>query len=161
MQVLAGVGVIRASVYFIFPLITAIGKPAWSLWLSCLSTGMKIVAFLVSVQSGIVMVALSLLIATAMVIPAYFEVLRRLTQIKLRVALQQYLVPLVASSIMAFLLIGIKTLLQDWNYVQAELLVYSLLGAIIYAGIIIFAEPELLRRIMNFVNTQLQRRKHS
>ncbi len=148
MQVLALMGVLRAIVGFNVAILISQGKPSWRLVIQSIETVVMVGGFMIAVSWGIVAVALARLIAGIALTPVWFRASQRLSGIRVRLFLQNCLVPLGGSSIMLAAIYMAKTLVGDALGGFAELSVYCLAAAIAYIVAVRLLSPGLASEAM-------------
>lgn len=140
LRVLALTGVVQATVFLIGPLLLALGAPGGRLALSGLRATIGIVAILAASSSGLVAISAGLVVRDLLVVPAFLWAARRTAGITIRRYVIQLRPAIIGSAIMLVAVLIAKGLL-DLDVSLAALLVYSLLGALIYAFSIRIFEP--------------------
>jgi PST family polysaccharide transporter len=155
MQILGFVGVLHCVFQFKVTLITAMGKPWWIMWSSCLNAITDFIFFAVAVHWGIVAVAAAYAIRTYCFSPIRLWMLYQLTGIKLRKYFCQYTAPLLSSLGMIITVIGTKYLLQDWLSITSILVVSTAIAVITYVTIIFLVAPQLFKQTKDLLKLAL------
>jgi len=148
MQCLAFVGIARALVNFTGAVIMAMGKPSWSLALAFSDTLVRIIAFAIAIQWGIVAVAIALVISTYLFAPIRLYVVNKLLPINFFTYCKQFIPPLFASGVMSITILVAKQLLNPNLNVQLILGLYVVLGALAYGATILIGAPDLTQRLL-------------
>ena len=139
MQILAFLGVVQFLTYLNGTMLKALGKPSWQMIIVVVTTVLKMVAFLIAVNFGIIAVAIATLCVGCVVAPAYYWTLHRLIPIRLGAYLGHLKGPLVASVLAGAAMFAIRGVLGD-SHPLVTLLVGAAGGAVIYiASIRVFA----------------------
>ncbi|MCM1984906.1 MOP flippase family protein [Lyngbya confervoides] len=148
MQCLAFVGVARALVNFTGAVIMAMGKPSWSLMLSLSDTLVRIIAFAIAVQWGIVAVAIALVISTYLFAPIRLVVVNQLIPLDFLTYCKQFIPPLLGSGVMVVSLLTAKQFLNLTLNAQFLLGLYILIGALAYGLTTAIGAPDLTQRLL-------------
>ena len=149
MQVLAFVGMIRSISFFKGSVFMALGKPQWRLWLGFLTVGLNLLGFAIALPWGIVAVTVAYAVRGLLVFPVGQWAISRLIDIPLLTYLQQFIVPLLGSVIMAAGILLMKAPVSTVIESKiAALIVYTLLGALLYGAIIRLAAPQLFKHLL-------------
>ena len=139
MQILAFLGVVQFLTYLNGTMLKALGKPSWQMIIVVVTTVLKIAAFLIAVNFGIIAVAIATLCVGCVVAPAYYWTLHRLLPIRLGAYLGHLKGPLIASVLAGAAMFAIRGLLGD-SHPLVTLLVGAAGGALVYiASIRIFS----------------------
>lgn len=101
MRILIFMGILLSFSSFNSSVFVAMGKPDWSLWLSCLNATMSVLGALWVVKSGILAVALAFVISIYLVFPLSLWLLGKIIEISWQNYLKQLITPLIASLVMA------------------------------------------------------------
>jgi len=127
--------------------ITALGKPNWSLKANLLNSVVNVIGFSLAVRWGIVAVAVAFVVGNYLVSPVRFLMVRELTGIETATYLQQFTIPLFGSLIMAGAILGSKYFVADAWIAPVRLAIYIAIGAIIYSSIVILFMPKLISQV--------------
>lgn len=109
LQVLCLIGLLYAGFYFHGPILTALGKPQWNLFLNALQATGNCAAFLIGVRWGILGVAVAYVLRAYLMAPIHLWVLQREAALEPRVYLKQFVPAGLASTAMMLSVIAIKT----------------------------------------------------
>lgn len=152
MQILAMIGILQSVLFFNGSVMKATGKPNWYLGIMLLTAICSIIGFLITVQWGIYAVAASFVIAGYLVAPVSYYVLHKLINIDLKTYLLQFAAPLMASLLMAAVIIGLKYLFRDMEINKyLELIIYVAVGAITYLIAISLLAKDLSRQVLELL----------
>jgi PST family polysaccharide transporter len=155
MQVLGLISLLYAGLYYNDPLIMALGKPQWSLRLTCLEAILNFVFFVVAVRWGIVAVASAFVIRGYLMFPIVLLVVNKVLPFKWDEYFRQYLPQLIAGLGMVFALLGAKFLLNDKLNVHILLPAYIVFGVAVYVTTILVIAPKLLRQAVELFRSAL------
>ena len=89
MQILAFFGLIQVLTYLNGTTIKALGKPSWLVVIVGITAGLKVGAFLVAVQYGLIAVAVAATFVGWVVAPLYYWGVRRLVDVNLSEVLEE------------------------------------------------------------------------
>jgi len=161
MQILNIIGILYAGFYFNAPLIMAVGKPEWKLRLDIFRTFFYVTAFYFAVRWGIVAVAASYVISAYVIAFATIWVIKKLININVKIYVGKYIIPLIGSLIMIFAIAFTKYILtRNFTLSYTLLLTYGILvGLITYPLSIWIIKPELIKKIIEMINSNLLRFK--
>jgi PST family polysaccharide transporter len=151
MQILSLVGLLRTVTYFKGSIFMAMGKPSWHLKINLLSAILNVLGFAIAVRWGIVAVAFAYLARACIVFPVSQTVVSKLLQAPILVYLKQFASPLLGSMIMVAAIWVARYLLNDLLSVLIQLVVYIMLGAIVYGIAIRLFAPQLFQQILDIV----------
>ena len=139
---LAFVGIFQAMSHFAGLVILAKGKPSWRFGLGCLDALAQVLAVSLVVQWGIVAVAVACLIRIALTYPVFLLSVHRLVGLDLATYLHRSMMPAVASSLMAAVVLGARWLLVDSLSPMALLACSIAIGVLAYSSFIgLLARP--------------------
>lgn len=161
MQVLAFIGILHSLLYFNSSVFMATGKPAWSFHIAILNAVANVIAFVLVVRWGIIAVAAAYVIRGYLLSPLPVWLLKRIINIELKTYLNQFVAPLVGSSIMAALIIGLKLLLDDRLGLYLRLILYILGGGLAYLLAIRWLVNPVWREIITLIQQTMPRWKSS
>jgi PST family polysaccharide transporter len=159
MQVLNLVGVLYAGFYYNGPMIMALGKPSWNLWLNCLQAAGNIIFFLIAVRWGIVAVAASYVIRGYLMAPVTVWVVNRVLPLNVFEYLRQYAAPWAATGVMVAIIFGTKFFLSEIVTTPVLLVLCIVLGAIAYGVTILLIAPQLAQRAIALFRSALPQSK--
>ncbi|NJL35712.1 MAG: MOP flippase family protein [Leptolyngbyaceae cyanobacterium SM1_4_3] len=159
MQILNLVGILYAGFYYNGPMIMALGKPSWNLWLNCLQAVGNVIFFLIAVRWGIVAVAASYVIRGYLMAPITVWVVSRVLPLKLFEYLRQYAAPFAATGVMVAIIFGTKSLLGEVVNTTVLLVLCIAVGAIAYSVTILLIAPQLLQRAIALFRSALPQSK--
>ncbi|MBD2073819.1 lipopolysaccharide biosynthesis protein [Phormidium sp. FACHB-592] len=160
LQVLALAGLFQSISFFKSSVFVAMGKPSWSLWLSLLSMVLNLIGFSIAVRWGIVAVAVAFVVRGYLVFPIGQWAVSRLINAPVLTYLKQFAVPLASAILMSIvILLARHLLLSITNIPILIVLVSSLLGTAVYAGLIRFLSPSLFTCLLDFIQLLLMRSK--
>jgi PST family polysaccharide transporter len=150
MQLLALVGIIRCMTFFNGPVIIACGKPSWAFSFALGSALTAVAVYGVTVQWGIVAVAVGHLIHRCAVAPFPVWLVRKLIGLNPVTYLREYLAPAAASLIMIAVVAAAKHFLAAaGNHVILAIAV--LIGVVVYAGVMRLIAPDRLRQAVEYI----------
>lgn len=158
MQILALNGVLVIVMSFSGPSIMAIGKPSWNFRLLFVNTVVKVPAFLIAVEYGIVWVAAALVASNYLVWPLYLWALKRLLSVKFITLFNRLAAPVVATLLMVGALAGFKLIARDFVGIQVMLTLSIILGAVVYLGAIALIAPDIFKQIFNLLKAVLPKK---
>lgn len=152
MQVLALIGILHSVYYFNNALIRAAGKPSWSLGLTALNSLINVIAFAIAVQWGILAVAVAYVMRGYLLAPLPIWVVKKLIKLNVWTYVRQYVVPLVGSLVMVATVAGFKHFFGSFIGLVLLLVICIILGASVYAVIILLIAPQLSRQIIDIAH---------
>lgn len=161
MQILAFNGVLVSATTFIGPVIMAVGKPFWNLMLILVNTVVKIIAFLLVVQKGIIFIAIALVASSYLALPSRLWVMNRLAGISWLKLCQQFVAPFVASIAMVLCILGTKYVLQQSMTDQWLLGIYIIVGIVSYSLAAWLLAPHLFRKLCSALMSSLPAKRFS
>ncbi|MDP8975771.1 MAG: lipopolysaccharide biosynthesis protein [Actinomycetota bacterium] len=132
LQVLALTGPLISVSRLKGPLLMAIGRPSWDLWLNAFSFALFLPAFLIGVEHGILGVAISYALASAVEAPVVMLVVSRGIQARLGAVLRPLVPVASATAVMAAGTAGVGELLQGSVAQPLQLVGMVLTGAALY-----------------------------
>jgi O-antigen/teichoic acid export membrane protein len=154
LQVLSFAGLFQSISFFKSAVFVAMGRPAWSFRLSCLSVVLNVVGFAIALRWGIVAVAAAFVIRGYLVFPVGQWAVSRLIHTSMLVYLQQFIVPLMSALAMAGTMLITKEWLQSW--VSSPLGLVALcsgVGFITYSLLIYAFSPLLVQELLLITQT--------
>lgn len=126
MQVLAIAGLAQSVLFVNGVVLKSLGRPGWRLVIMAVSVALLVAAFAVAVQWGIVAVAWALVAVTYGMAPVWLAATNRLVGLTPRRYLEQVGPPLIASLMMAGLVLALELIVDGWPLLwQVVLLVGS------------------------------------
>jgi PST family polysaccharide transporter len=135
----------------------ATGNPNVRLRLALARSVVTILGFLLVVRWGILAVAVSFLVTTAVAVPVMNSIaMKRLVGVPFRSQFTPHIVPVVGSAVMAMILLVAKGPMAAWDD-RLALAAYVLLGAVTYTASISLLQPRLLRQAVNLLQAALPR----
>ena len=157
LQVLCLVGLLYAGFYFHGPILTALGKPQWNLFLNALQAAGNCVAFLIGVRWGIVGVATAYVLRAYLMAPIHLWVLRREADVETGPYLKQFLPAGAASLVMmlgiaAFESVAARSLPATTGFALAVCT-----GVAVYVVVILVLQPQLRGQIRAFGDSARRR----
>ncbi len=141
LQVLCLIGFLYAGFYFHGPLLSALGRPQWNLYLNAVQAVTNCAAFLIGVRWGIVGVAAAYVLRAYLTSPLHFLVLRRALGLQPLTYLKEFLPAIAASSVMALAILALKLLFPVASSPIA-LAIGVPLGGATYGLILLALQPE-------------------
>jgi O-antigen/teichoic acid export membrane protein len=152
MQVLSLIGILQSVFFFNTTVLLAMGKANWRLWINCLNAVTNFIAFISVIRWGIVAVAAAYAIRGYLFSPIPLFAIHKLIHIQALQYLRQCSVPLISSLVMVVVMVGTRSLLNGITTNTYVLLaVCSVVGLIVYLGLIQLLAPKLIRKITNLV----------
>jgi len=151
LQVLSLSALLFAIQGFSGNVITALGKPSWSLKANLLNSVVNVIGFALTVRWGIVAVAVAFVVGSYLVSPVRFLMVRKLAGIETAAYLQQLTIPLLGSLIMAGTILGAKYFVADRFVAPVRLAIYVAIGTIVYGSIVILLMPKLIQQARTLV----------
>ncbi len=153
LQVLSLAGLFQSISFFKSSVFIAMGHPAWSLWLSCLSVVLNLIGFAIALRWGIVAVAAAFVIRGYLVFPIGQWAVSRLIRTPILTYLQQFITPLISALTMAGIMLLLKIWVQNWMVSPLGLaIVSSGVGLIIYVGLISIFSPTLFQELLSIAH---------
>ncbi len=150
LQVLILAGMVQSISFFKRSVFIAMGKSSWSLWLSLLSVVLNLTGFAIAIRWGIVAVAAAFVVRCYLVFPIGQWAIGRLIHVRMLTYFQQFAIPLFSTVVMSVTIFGIRqVLIQIWNIPILIIAINSVLGAIIYLGLIRWRSPSLFQKLVN------------
>lgn len=160
MQILAFFGLIQVLTYLNGTTIKALGKPGWLVVIVGITAALKVSAFLVAVQYGLVAVAVAATCVGWIVAPLYYWGVRRLVGVSLLEYLGSLRVPLVGSILSAATMLAVRYLLDDVRALVV-LAVAGVAGAAVYYATVRLLAPPLADEVRDLVGRGLPSRGFS
>jgi PST family polysaccharide transporter len=157
MQILAFFGLIQVLTYLNGTTIKALGKPGWLVIIVGITAALKVSAFLVAVQYGLVAVAVAATCVGWIVAPLYYWGVRRLVEIDLATYWRSLRVPLAGSILSAGTMLGFRYLLEDARPLVI-LAVAGAAGAAVYYAAVRVLAPPLAAEVRDLVGNGLPSR---
>ena len=153
LQVLCLVGLLYAGFYFHGPLLAAVGKPQWNLFLNALQAAGNGAAFLIGVRWGILGVATAYVARAYLMAPIHLWVLRREAGLEIGAYVKQFLPAGVASVVMMLGLAALKFAPLPALPPVAALGLAVVAGGLLYLGVILALEPSLRARSRRWLSS--------
>lgn len=158
MQILSFIGMVHSVSYSNGSVIMAMGKPLWKLKLNCMHAVANVLGFIIAVRWGIVAVASVYVIRSYLLTPVDLCVVRRLIGIRLTTYIFQYAAPLSGSLGMVVAIFFTKYFFNDLINIYGLLAICTLMGALTYVSLMLLIAPNLIRQMLNLVNSFLPRK---
>jgi len=158
MQILAFFGLIQVLTYLNGTTIKALGKPSWLVVIVGITAGLKVGAFLVAVQYGLIAVAVAATFVGWVVAPLYYWGVKRLVDVSLSEYWRSLQVPVVGSILSAVAMLGARYLLED----ARPLVVLPLAGAVgaaVYYVTVRLLAPPLAAEVRDLVSRGVPSRR--
>nr|WP_234488779.1 lipopolysaccharide biosynthesis protein [Oxynema sp. CENA135] len=159
MQILAFIGPLQLSQGISTTLLTAMGKPSWSLAINFINSITHVIGFLIAVQWGFIAVAAARVTCGYLVAPIRMLMVRKLLNIKLITYANQFTVALTASLAMGMAMYGIQYFLGSLLNSFSILLLSSAIALMIYPLVIWLMAPELLKQVLEMANSIISRKR--
>jgi PST family polysaccharide transporter len=150
-QVLAGLGILQSVTFFNAALMMACGKPSWALGINALSVAVNLVAFFVALPWGIVAVTAAFTLRAYAIAPVGFVLVRKLIGLGVAANLRRYALPLLATLIMALVVLGTRRALDQFVPSNIHLGVSVVVGAVAYLLMIKRVAPSLAHRARELI----------
>ncbi len=157
MQLLALFGLVQVLTYLNGTTIKALGKPGWLVVIVGITAALKVGAFLVAVQYGLVAVALAAVCVGYAVAPLYYFGVRRLVAVDLAEYWRSLRMPLLGSLLAAATMLGVRYLLEDARSLVV-LAVAGVLGGTVYYAAVRLLAPPLAGEVRDLVSRGLPSR---
>ena len=157
MQILAFFGLIQVLTYLNGTTIKALGKPSWLTLIVGATAILKVAAFLVAVQFGLVAVAVAATCVGYAVAPLYYWGVKRLVGTTLREYWESLRVPLVGSIALVATMLALLYVL-DVNRAMITLAVTCAGGAVTYYVAVRLLAPPLANEVRDLVSRGLPSR---
>jgi O-antigen/teichoic acid export membrane protein len=148
MQVLALSGISATIISYNSSLLKALGKPGLLLGLSSLSTLLSVISFLVVVKWGILAVALAFVIRGFVWAPVPILVTRSRLKTDLYKYFSLFLTPLIASLIMALVIILTKAIFENYLNDLMLTIVCILYGVYTYLTVMLLIDPSFAKMLL-------------
>jgi PST family polysaccharide transporter len=146
MQVLAFIGILNATSYFNATALVSVGKPFWLFMTNLINALMNIIAMLIAVRWGIVAVAVAYVIRGYFLAPIPIWLLHRSINLNVRRYLLQLLPAIVGSIVMGIGVLGIKGFFLDRFPVGINVVLYTVIGMLVYCLVIWLVFPSIARQ---------------
>lgn len=160
MQVLALAGLAQSVLFVNGVVLKSLGRPGWRLAIMAVSVALVVAAFAVAVQWGIVAVAWALVGVTYAMAPVWLWATNRLVGLSFRRYLSQTGPPLVASLMMAALVLALELMVRDWPLLW-QVVVLVATGIAAYAlSLWVIARP-MARETLSLVRLSIPKRRAS
>jgi O-antigen/teichoic acid export membrane protein len=160
MQILAFFGLIQVLTYLNGTTIKALGKPGWLVVIVGITAGLKVGAFLVAVQYGLIAVAVAATLVGWIVAPLYYWGVKRLVDVSLSEYWRSLQVPVVGAILSAVAMLGARYLLEDARPLVV-LPVAGALGAVVYYVTVRLLAPPLAAEVRDLVSRGVPSRRSS
>jgi O-antigen/teichoic acid export membrane protein len=134
--------------------LTALGKPSWRLVITGITAILNVGAFLFAARHGIVAVAVAVLAVGYLTAPLSYWALNRLAPIDVRTYFRHIRGPLLASLVLAGVMLGLRHLLGDAS-AAVTLSVVSSAGVVVYIAAIRLLAPSLAEEVRELVRRAL------
>lgn len=158
-QILTLGGIFIATLQFSGSAAWSLGKPNWVLGVRIVSTGARIIAFLIAIPYGLLGIATAYTVSTVIVfVPLYLWLSVQLMKVDIGIYFKQYLVPAFATLIMLVGLFALNQMLTGLN-------AYIVVGLNIGVGILLYGvmtrwlEPEMVTKIIRILQTLFPKRR--
>ena len=158
MQILAFFGLIQVLTYLNGTTIKALGKPSWLVVIVGITAGLKVGAFLVAVQYGLIAVAVAATFVGWVVAPLYYWGVKRLVDVNLSEYWRSLQVPVVGSILSAVAMLGARYLLEDARPLVV-LPVAGAVGAAVYYVTVRLLAPPLAAEVRDLVSRGVPSRR--
>jgi len=158
MQILAFFGLIQVLTYLNGTTIKALGKPSWLVVIVGITAGLKVGAFLVAVQYGLIAVAVAATLVGWIVAPLYYWGVKRLVDVSLSEYWRSLQVPIIGSILSAVAMLGARYLLED----ARPLVVLPVAGAVgvaVYYVTVRLLAPPLAAEVRDLVSRGVPSRR--
>jgi PST family polysaccharide transporter len=132
-QVLMLVGIVHSAFFFFGSLLKAVGKPQWRFAMLSATAVLNVIGFVITVRWGIVAVAISYVCVGYLVAPFYLELVRRATDLSIKVYLKQYLPAMVCTLLMSLVVFTTRSAVAPLPGPYLRLLAIILAGIFSYA----------------------------
>jgi O-antigen/teichoic acid export membrane protein len=160
LQVLAIAGIFQSVSFFKSSVFVAMGRPSWSLWLSCLTVVLNLLGFAIAVRWGIVAVAAAFVIRGYLVFPVGQWAVSRLLHTPLFTYLKQFGVPLCSSLLMIVVMVFVRNTLLQLNLIPVLIVLFcSLIGFLVYVEMIRILSPKSFQEIVALLQLAVARIK--
>lgn len=159
MQILAFIGPIQLSQGISTTLLTAMGKPTWSLSINFINSVTHVIGFSITVWWGFIAVAAARVVCGYLVVPIRMLMVKKLIHLKLTTYFNQFTTPVVASLTMVAAIFGVKYLLSGWVPLVGILAVSMGIAAIVYPLMLWLLDRELVGVIWDMGYSVISRKK--
>ena len=150
LQVLCLIGLLYAGFYFHGPILTALGKPQWNLFLNAVQAAGNCAAFLIGVHWGIVGVATAYVARAYLMAPIHLWVLRREASVNIGDYVRQFIPAGAANLVMTLGIAALKLTLLRTLAPALSLSFAVVAGAALYLAVVLALEPRLRARFFAF-----------
>ena len=157
MQILSFFGLIQVLTYLNGTTIKALGKPGWLVIIVGITAALKVSAFLVAVQYGLIAVAVAAAAVGWIVAPLYYWGVRRLVGIGFSEYWRSLRVPVVGSILSAATMLALRLLLDDAQ-AFVVLAVAGAAGAAVYYATVRLLAPPLADEVRDLIGRGLPSR---
>jgi hypothetical protein len=137
--------------------IKALGKPGWLVVIVGITAALKVGAFLVAVQYGLIAVAVAATCVGWSVAPLYYWGVKRLVDIRLSEYWRSLQVPVIGSILSAATMLGFRYLLADARPLVV-LAVAGAAGAAVYYAAVRLLAPPLTGEVRDLISRGLPSR---
>ena len=141
MQILAFFGLIQVLTYLNGTTIKALGKPGWLVVIVGITAALKVGAFLVAVQYGLIAVAVAATCVGWIVAPLYYWGVKRLVGIDLSQYWRSLQVPVIGSILSAATMLGFRYVLEDARPLVVLVIAGTAGAAVYYVAVRLLAPP--------------------
>lgn len=155
MQVLAFIGILHTIFYFNNNVILATGRSDLALGLNVIYAVANVTGFFIAVHWGIFAVALAYTAAGYLTAPFPLLVVRKLIDIKISDYLRQFTLPIIGASIMALLVIGLRSALGPHLALVFLLPLEVAAGALTYALVVYIISPDIAYHLLDMAKTSI------
>jgi len=152
MRALSFVGLLQSICYLMRPLILANGRPKWYFRLELLGVGLTVTALLATVHAGIVAVAWSQVLATAVSCPVLFWAVSKLLGVNAREYIRSLLSASVGSIAMAMGMVLVRAMVATSVGPVWTLALALLIGVFIFCVTVWVVDPSALQRSLRYVH---------
>ena len=160
MQLLSLFGLIQVLTYLNGTTIKALGKPGWLTVIVGITAALKVVAFLIAVQYGLVAVAFAAVFVGWAVAPLYYWGVRRLVAVDLGGYWQSLRVPVLGSIVSTATMLGFRYLLDGAGARPLVVLaVAGAAGAAVYYVTVRLLAPPLAAEVRDLVSRGVPSRR--
>ncbi len=150
MQILSFFGLIQVLTYLNGTTIKALGKPGWLVVIVGVTAALRVGAFLVAVQYGLIAVAVAATCVGWGVAPLYYWGVRKLVGISFQEYWRSLRMPLAGSLLSAATMLGFRYVLEDEQSLVA-LAIAGTAGAVVYYAAVRLLAPPLAVEVRDLV----------
>ena len=155
-QILSVLGVIQLLSQLNATLLRAAGKPAWQLAIIALTTMLKVAAFFIAVNYGLVAVAIAAACVGLLTAPAWYWAVHRLVPITAGGYLQTVKGPLLASAVAAAVMLALREALGE-SHVALTLIAALCAGGVAYVATVRLFARSLVDEALELARSALPR----